>query len=69
MKLSARNMIKGKVVNISTGQVMATVKLDIGGGNTITSVLTKDSASDMDIKVGDEIYAVVKSTEVLLAKE
>ncbi|SHF09966.1 molybdenum-pterin binding domain-containing protein [Bacteroides luti] len=66
MLLSARNTIKGKVIEIVPGIVTAKVKLDIGGGNTIVSVITVDSIGELNIKVGDEAYAIFKSTEVMI---
>ncbi len=67
MKLSARNALKGKVVEITTGQVMAKVKIDIGG-QTITSLVSVDAVDDLGLAVGDEATAIIKSTEVILAK-
>lgn len=67
MKLSARNDLKGKVVEISTGTVMAKVRIDIGG-QSITSLVSVDSIGDLGLKVGDEVHAIIKSTEVLLGK-
>lgn len=69
MKISARNSIKGKVIAVNEGTVMAKVKVDIGGGNTISSVITLESLKELEIKVGDEIYTIIKSTEVMLAKD
>jgi len=66
MILSARNTIKGKIIEIVPGIVTAKVKLDIGGGNTIVSVITVDSVSELNLKVGDEAYAIFKSTEVMI---
>jgi molybdopterin-binding protein len=68
MKISARNVFSGKVVEVKTGAVAAQVKVDIGGGNVVTSMVTVDSVSDLDIGEGDEIKVVVKSSEVMLAK-
>lgn len=69
MKLSVRNCLKGKVAAIKEGQVAANVKVDIGGGNTITAVVTLDAVKDLGIKVGDAISVLIKSTSVMLAKE
>ena len=66
MQLSARNSIKGKIVEITPGIVTAKVKLDIGNGNTIVSVITVDSVKEMGLKVGDEAFAIFKSTEVMI---
>jgi len=66
MQLSARNSIKGKIIEITPGVVTAKVKLDIGDGNTIVSVITVDSVKEMGLKVGDVAYAIFKSTEVMI---
>ncbi|WP_426667570.1 TOBE domain-containing protein [Mucilaginibacter sp. McL0603] len=68
MKLSARNSLKGKIVGIKEGGVMANVSVDIGGGNIISSVITLDSVKDLSLKAGDEVYAIIKSTEVMIGK-
>jgi molybdopterin-binding protein len=68
MTLSARNRLKGKVVEIQFGGVMAHVVMQVGE-NLIESVITKRSADEMKLKVGDKISAVIKSTEVMLEKD
>jgi len=67
MKLSARNQITGTVTNISKGAVAAEVQLDIGGGNSITSTVTVSSVERLGLEVGQDIYAVIKASEVILA--
>jgi molybdopterin-binding protein len=67
MTLSARNRIEGKVVEIEFGGVMAHVVVR-AGKNLIESVITKRSAEEMKLKVGDKVSAVIKSTEVMLEK-
>lgn len=67
MKLSARNALKGKVVEITKGQVVAKVKMDIGG-QSITSLVSVEAIDDLDLKVGDDVSAIVKSTEVMIGK-
>lgn len=66
MQLSARNSLKGIVIEVVTGIVTAKVKVDIGGGNVVVSVITVDSINELNIKVGDEVYAIFKSTEVMI---
>ena len=68
MKLSARNQIKGKVTSVDKGAVMAKVKMDIGNGNILTSLISKESVDDLDLKVGDNVTAIIKSTEVMIGK-
>jgi molybdopterin-binding protein len=67
MTLSARNRLEGKVVEIQVGGVMAHVVISVGK-NLIESVITKRSADEMKLKVGDTVSAVIKSTEVMLEK-
>jgi molybdate transport system regulatory protein len=68
MEISARNKIKGIIEEITLGSVMAKVKINIGNGNMISSVITIESVTDLELKVGDEVYAIVKSTEVMIGK-
>ena len=67
MKLSARNVLKGQVVEIKKGAVAAQVRVDIGSGNVLTSMVTVDAVHDLGIKQGDQVSVVIKSTEVMLA--
>ena len=67
MTLSARNRLEGKVVEIQFGGEMAHVVISVGK-NLIESVITKRSADEMKLKVGDTVSAVIKSTEVMLEK-
>ena len=69
MKLSARNMLKGKVVDIKLGTVMAKVKVDIGSGNVLTALISRESVADLKLKKNAMVYAIIKSTEVILATE
>ena len=68
MKLSARNVLKGKVLEVKKGAVAAQVKVDIGGGNVLTSMITADAVEDLGIDQGAEVSVVIKSTEVMIAR-
>jgi molybdopterin-binding protein len=68
LKLSARNQFKGKIVSVENGVITAKVKVEIKTPITITAVITKDAVDDLGLKVGDEVVAIVKSTEVMIAK-
>jgi molybdopterin-binding protein len=68
MPISARNQIEGKIVEITLGDIMAHVVVRIGK-NQIESVITRRSAEQMALKKGDKVTVVVKSTEVMLAKD
>lgn len=68
MKLSARNHLVGKIEDIKLDTVMAHVVVRVGD-NLIDSVITRQSAEEMKLKVGDTVAAVIKSTEVMLQKD
>jgi molybdopterin-binding protein len=69
MKLSTRNVLKGKGTEVKEGMVMAKVKVDIGNGNVITSLISTEAVKDLGVKVGEEILVLIKATSVMLAKE
>ena len=66
-KLSARNQIKGQITELEVDGVMAHVTVRVGD-NLIESVITRRSADEMKLKIGDTVLAVIKSTEVMLQK-
>ena len=68
MKLSARNQIKGTVVAVQKGQTTAHVRIDIGNGVVITSSITNEAVDDLGLAVGDEALAVIKASDVMVAK-
>lgn len=68
MQLSARNQLKGRISSMRLGTVMAEVDVDIGGGNVVVAAITRGSAEALGLKEGDEVHAVIKATEVLIAK-
>lgn len=69
MKLSARNQLKGTILSIEEGAVNGIVKLDIGGGNVITSTISMASIRELGLQVGGAAYAVIKATSVMMAVE
>ena len=68
MTLSARNTLKGTITELQLGGVMAHVVVQVGD-NVIESVITRRSAEAMNLKIGDTVAAVIKSTEVMLQKD
>lgn len=66
MKLSARNQLKGTVVSIQEGAVNGIVKIDIGGGNVISSTISMASIKELNLEVGKTAYAVIKATSVMI---
>jgi molybdopterin-binding protein len=67
MKISARNRLKGKVVEITLGATTAHVRIDIGGGSIVTSSITNEAVKELGLVVGSEAYAVVKASDVMVA--
>ncbi len=67
MKLSARNVLKGKVVSVEKGSTTAHVKIEIASGQVVTSAITNESVEALGLKVGGEAYAVIKSSDVIIA--
>ena len=68
MSISARNHLKGKITALKLGDVMAHVTIKVGQ-NIIESVITRQSAVEMNLKKGDTVTAVVKATEVMVSKD
>jgi molybdopterin-binding protein len=68
MEVSARNKIKGKIISIKLGGVMAKLIIKISDGTLISSVITVDSVDELKLKEGDEVFALIKSTEVMIGK-
>ena len=66
MKLSARNQLRGTVTEIQEGAVNGIVKIDIGGGNTISSTISMASIKELGLKVGGQAYAIIKATSVMV---
>ena len=68
MEISARNGLKGKVENVKLGEVMASIKIAVDEPGIITAIITRESAEKLELKEGDEVKAVIKSTEIIVAK-
>jgi len=68
MKLSARNQIKGKILEVRKGATTAHVRIDIGNGVVITSSITNEAVEDLGLAVGDAAIAVIKASDVMVAK-
>jgi molybdopterin-binding protein len=69
MKISARNMLKGRVTEVRKGTVACQVRVDIGGGNTVTATITVDSAERLGLAEGKEVSAVIKASDVMIATD
>ncbi len=66
MKLSARNQLKGKILKVDEGLITAKVVLDLGNGNVISAIISKDAIADLALKPGMDAFAIIKSTEVII---
>jgi molybdopterin-binding protein len=67
MKISARNMLKGKVKKITHGAVNSEIIVELSGGTEIVSIITKSSAENLGLSKGKEVYAVIKASTVMIA--
>ena len=68
MEISARNQLNGKITGVELGAVMANIKIEITEPNVITAVITKESAEKLGLAEGDDVCAIIKSTEVIVGK-
>ena len=68
LKISARNRLQGKVVSVEKEEVTAKIKVEIKTPAIITALISREAAEELGIKVGDKVEAVIKATEVLIAK-
>jgi len=69
LKISARNRLKGVVKSVDKGDIIAKVKIEVKAPATITALISREAVDDLQIKAGDNVEAVVKATEVMIAKE
>ena len=68
MKLSARNQLKGKIVEVTKGATTSHVKVDIGQGIIVTSAITNEAVTDLGLKKGDDAWAIIKASDVMIGK-
>jgi len=69
MKLSARNVLKGKVKSVVTGAVNSEIVVELPGGAEITSIITKTSAENLKLKEGSDVYVIVKASNVMIGTD
>jgi molybdopterin-binding protein len=69
MKLSARNILKGTVVQVTKGQTTAHVRIEIAAGAVVTASITNDAVDELQLKAGDAAYAVIKASDVMVARD
>ncbi|MFV0280579.1 MAG: molybdopterin-binding protein [Rhodoblastus sp.] len=68
MKISARNQIKGKIMEVHKGQTTGHVLIDIGNGVIVFSSITNEAIDEMGLKVGDQAVAIIKASDVMIGK-
>ncbi len=68
MKLSARNQLKGKVIDVTKGATTSHVRIEIAGGAVVTASITNEAVADLGLKQGDEAWAVIKASDVMVGK-
>jgi molybdopterin-binding protein len=68
MKISARNQLKGKIVGVKTGATTSHVSIDIGSGTIVMASITNEAVADLGLKVGDDAWAIIKASEVMVGK-
>ncbi|QPC92303.1 MULTISPECIES: molybdopterin-binding protein [unclassified Mesorhizobium] len=66
MKISARNILKGTIVEIVKGATTSHVRIDIGGGAVVTASITNEAVADLKLEKGKQAYAVVKASDVMV---
>jgi molybdopterin-binding protein len=67
MKVSARNLLKGKVKKITIGAVNAEVEIELGDGQKVVSIITINSVKSLGLEVGKQVYAMIKASSVMIA--
>jgi molybdopterin-binding protein len=68
MKLSARNQLKGKIVEVTKGATTSHVRIDVGHGTTIMASITNEAVADLGLTKGDDAWAVIKASDVMIGK-
>jgi molybdopterin-binding protein len=66
MKISARNVLSGKVIALTKGTTTAHVKIEIGSGAVVTALITNESVDSLNLEVGKPAYAVIKASDVMV---
>jgi molybdopterin-binding protein len=69
MKLSARNVLKGRVIEVKKGATTAHVRIELPGGAVVTSSITNEAVEELRLTTGDEAYAVIKASDVMVARD
>jgi len=67
MKLSARNKLRGKILDVKKGATTAHVRLEIAPGQVVTASITNEAVEDLGLKAGGAAIAIVKASDVMIA--
>lgn len=68
MKISARNQLKGIIIEVRKGQTTAHVRIDLGNGSQITSSITNEAVDGLGLVAGDKVTAIIKASDVMVGK-
>jgi molybdopterin-binding protein len=68
ISLSARNTLKGKVIDIKKGQTTSHIKIDIGNGQILTASITNEAVDELELKIGDDAWGIIKASDVIVGK-
>ncbi len=69
MRISARNVLKGKITRITKGAVTSHVKIDVGNGVTVTASITNEAVDELELAEGEQAYAVIKASDLMVATD
>lgn len=69
MKISARNKLKGKIVEVKKGTTTAHIRIDVGGGQIVTAAITNEAVDEMKLATGQDAYAIIKASDVMVGTD
>lgn len=69
MKISARNKLKGKIVEVNKGTTTAHIRIDVGGGQIVTAAITNEAVDEMKLASGQDAYAIIKASDVMVGTD
>jgi molybdopterin-binding protein len=69
MRISARNQLKGKIIEVKKGATTAHVRVDIGNGQVVTSSITNEAVEELALKTGSAVTVVIKASDVMIATD
>ena len=69
MKISARNKLKGKIVDVKKGTTTAHIRIDVGGGQVITAAITNEAVDELKLAAGQAAYAIIKASDVMVGTD